>query len=112
VAWCWVGRVQRGRSEDRLGNRSDRMGVKDLILRLSITVQEISTKMATHPAGVGVQEPPPDAISANSLHTATPVQEHSQHALAQVNDLLVLLRIGRIGSIVCHSMFLRDRWDD
>lgn len=46
------------------------------------------------------------------LHSATAVQEHCEHALAQVDNLLVLLRICRVGRVVCHGVFLRNRGDD
>lgn len=66
----------------------------------------------TYPAYVGVQESPPNAILPDLLHSATSVQENSQHTLAQVDNGRILLGFGRFGSVIRHGVFLRDRWDN
>lgn len=66
----------------------------------------------TYPAYVGVQESPPNAILSDLLHSTTSVQENSQHTLAQVDNGRILLGFGRFGSVICHSVFLWDGWDN
>lgn len=66
----------------------------------------------SYPARVGIQEAPPHSIGAELLHPATAVQKHRQHALAQINNLLVLLGVRRVGRVICHGVFLRNGRDD
>lgn len=60
----------------------------------------------SYPAGVRIEEPPPYAVCSNLLHPAAPIQEDCQHALPQVNDLLVLLGVGRVRRVIGHGMLL------
>lgn len=71
-----------------------------------------SLRPGPYPARIGIEKPPPNAVRPDLFHPATSIQKHSKHALAQINNLLVLLRVGRIGRIVSHGMLLGDRWDD
>lgn len=66
----------------------------------------------SYPARIWIQEAPPNSICADLLHPATAVKEHCEHALTQVDDLLVLLRVRRVGRVVCHGVFFGNRWDD
>lgn len=66
----------------------------------------------SYPARIWVQETPPHSIGADLFHSATAIQKHCKHALAQVDNLLVLLRVRRVGRVVCHGMFFRYWWDD
>lgn len=84
------------------------MRVKDLTLRwisYRITVDKI---FSTYPASIGVQESPPNTVCSDLLHAAASIQEHGKHALAQVNNLLILLCARRVRGVVCHGMLLGD----
>lgn len=65
-----------------------------------------------YPARIRVKKAPPHPVRPDLLVSPTSIQEHRQHALPQVDDLLVLLRIRRVGRIICHSVFLGDRRDN
>jgi hypothetical protein len=69
-------------------------------------------KVTTYPASIRVKEPPPDSVCSNNFHTAASVQKDGQHPFAEVDNLLVLLRIRRVRSIVCHRVLLGYRGDD
>jgi hypothetical protein len=72
----------------------------------------IQEQIKTYPTRVGIQKPPPYAVSPDLLHAPAAVEEHSQHALSEVDDLLVLLRVGGVGRVVGHGMLLWNRWND
>lgn len=64
------------------------------------------------PARIGIQESPPNAVVPDLLHAPATVEKHSQHALPQVDDLLVLFRVGRVRCVVGHGMLFGYRRDD
>lgn len=66
----------------------------------------------TDPARVGVKEPPPNAVISNIVHSPTAVQEYSQHALAKVNNLLVLFGTCGIRCVISHGVFLGNGRDN
>ena len=66
----------------------------------------------TYPAGVRIHESPPNSVCPDLFHTTTAVQEDGQHALSQINDLLILFCAGRVRGIVGHGVLLRDGRDD
>ena len=78
----------------------------------SVQGQSISMLTVSYPAGVRIEEPPPYTILSNCVHSPASVEEHGQHSLSQVDDLLVLLRAGWLCCVVRHGMLLRNRWDD
>jgi hypothetical protein len=65
-----------------------------------------------YPASIWVEEPPPNTIKSDSIHSPTPVQKYSEHTLSQVNDLLILFRACRFRSIVGHRVLLWDGRND
>lgn len=71
-----------------------------------------SDSRRAHPASIRIQEPPPHPIRPNLLHAAAAVEKHGQHPLAQVDDLLVLFRVGGIGGVVGHGVLLGNRRDN
>jgi len=87
------------------------MGVDDLVLSVLAAVN-LRGDVGTYPARVRVQKPPPDAICPHLFHPPTPIQEHSQHALPQIDYLLVLLCIGRVRCVVGHGVLLWNWWDN
>lgn len=68
--------------------------------------------MHTYPAHVRIHKPPPNAIFADILHVTTSVQEHTQHALAEVDYGRVLFGFGRFSCVIGHSVFLWDWGND
>lgn len=84
------------------------MRVNDLIL-CRISKHAIFGPRMTYPARVGIQKPPPNSICAHLLHAPAAIQEDSKHTLSEVNDLLVLLCVGRVGCVVGHGMLFRNR---
>lgn len=69
----------------------------------------INPTSPTYPAGIGIKEPPENAVVQDFLHSSTPVQEHSQHALPQLYDSLVFFCLGRFCRIIRHGMLLGYR---
>lgn len=65
-----------------------------------------------YPTGIRVEKPPPNTICPDLLHSPTSVEEHGQHALPQVDYLLVLLRVCGIRGVVCHGVLLGYRGND
>jgi hypothetical protein len=65
--------------------------------------------LATYPARVGIQKPPPDTICADLFHPSAPVQENCQHALSEIDYLLILLCVGGVGGILGHGMLFGNR---
>lgn len=76
------------------------------------SAEDMGECLCAYPACIRIKEPPPHPIRYYGLHSTATVQKHGQHTFPQINDLLVLLRVGRVGGIVRHGMFLRNRWDD
>lgn len=66
----------------------------------------------SYPARVRIQEPPPDAVHPHLLHPSASIEENSQHAFPKVDNLLIVLRVGRVCRIVGHGVLLWDRRDD
>ncbi len=65
-----------------------------------------------YPACIGIQKPPPHTILQHFSHAPTSVQEDGQHALAQLNNARIFLRLCGLRRIVGHRVLLRDRRDD
>lgn len=115
MRWGGVGRIQGRRFVDRLGYGCNRVRVENLVLTVMISfLPELSlrTRPLSYPACIGIEKPPPDTVGPDLLHPATSVQEYGKHTLAQINNLLVLFRVGRIGGVVSHGMLLGDGRDD
>jgi len=87
--------------------------VKNLILVAELVRSSCARwEMDAYPARIWIKEPPPNSIGPDLFHAPTPVQKHTEHSFPQVNYLLILLRIGGVGSVVCHGMLLGYGRDD
>lgn len=79
----------------------------------SVTGQSNSSndRRAKYPAGIWVEEPPPNAVFNDFLHSPAAIQEHAQHALPEIDYTYVLLGLCRLRGVVGHGMFLGNRRD-
>lgn len=64
------------------------------------------------PAGVGVEEAPPNIIVADVLHATAAVEESGQHALTQLDYAHILFCLGWLRSVVGDGVFLGNWRDD
>lgn len=58
--------------------------------------------LGTHPACVGIEKSPPDAIFPNVPHFPATIEKHGKHAFAKIDDGDVFFRLGRLSRIVGH----------
>ena len=79
---------------------------------VSESVMPREAVLMSYPAGVWIQEPPPDPVRPDLLHSSTSIKEHGQHPFPKVDYLLVVLRIGRVCRVIGHGVLLRDWRDD
>jgi hypothetical protein len=75
-------------------------------------MRQLNGGQATYPAGIRVQESPPDTVGPYLFHPPASVKEHSQHPLAQVDNLLILLGVRRVRCVVGHRVLLWNGRND
>jgi hypothetical protein len=90
------------------------MRVQDLILgRINRDATAKFLGTTTYPARVRVKKPPPNAVCPYLFHPSASVQENREHALPQVDYLLVLLCVCWVRGVISHGvLFGNGRYDE
>lgn len=110
MSGCRVCRVQGRCFQVVLGYRRNRMGMQNLVLLMSDVLWD--RELYSYPARIGIEEAPKDTIVHDIFHPPTAVEEHGQHTFPLIYYVSILFCLGWLRGIICHGVFLWNRWDD